>query len=225
MRFPVDLRFPRITYHRLGLPGEKSHSEGDEYTGGPSQRPSWYTIIIHIAIVALTASFIIVSTLYLQLLRESAPRPLLTCGKSVAEARRAGCSFDILTKTWLPAACPRHYEQEFIRFPSSRNMTEWKYWSDLTVTKEITDEDMAAIAELRPGPKPLWVSTLRMHLAHCAFGLKRRSVAMDAGERVDLAMAPLSHTKHCIDMLLDAAMLAPGIDEPLAQGGVILGAC
>ncbi|KAI1117703.1 hypothetical protein F5Y14DRAFT_401573 [Nemania sp. NC0429] len=225
MRFPVNLGFHRIIYHRLLLPGEKSYGDGDEFTGGPPKRPSWYTVILHIAIVALAVLFITVSTLYLQLLREGAPRPLLTCGKSVEEARRTGCSFDVLTKTWLPAACPRHYEQEFLQFPSTRNMTDWKYWSDAAATKEITDEEMALIAQFRPGPKPLWVSTMRMHLAHCAFGLMRRSVSMDAGERVDLAMAPLSHAKHCIEMLFDAAMLAPGIDEPLAQGGVIFGAC
>jgi hypothetical protein len=105
------------------------------------------------------------------------------------------------------------------------NMTEWKYWTDLTATKEITDEDMAAFAGTKPARQNLWVSTMRMHLVHCAFGLKRRAELIDAGERVDLATAPLDHTHHCIDLLLETAMHAPDIDLPLAEGHVIFGAC
>lgn len=229
MRFPVYLRMP-TRYHRLPLSdnNEKSSTENDgERTR--EQQSKWlspWNVIVAIIIAALAVSLITVSTLYVQLLHQHAPRPLLTCGKSIEEAKQAGCSFDRLTKTWLPAACPRRYEEQFVQYPASRlNMTEWKYWTDLSTTEEITDDDMALFAETKHRGEVSWVSTLRMHIAHCAFGLMRRSDLTDAGERIDLATAPLDHTHHCIEMLLDAAMRAPGIDVPLAQGKVIFGAC
>ncbi|KAI0452922.1 hypothetical protein F5B21DRAFT_526467 [Xylaria acuta] len=229
MRFPVYLRLP-TRYHKLHLSEKEeeeeiSCTENGEYVGGESKRLASRTIIVNIIITVLAVSLVTVSTLYVQLLRQHAPGPLLTCGNSIEEAQQAGCSFDRLTKTWLPAACPRHYEEQFIRYPSTLNMTEWKYWIDLSATEEITDDDMALFAETKPRHAPSWVSTLRMHIAHCAFGLMRRSDSLDAGERIDLATAPLDHTHHCIELLLEAAMRAPGIDVPLAQGKVIFGAC
>ncbi|TRX92274.1 hypothetical protein FHL15_006889 [Xylaria flabelliformis] len=220
-----------MRYHRLRLSEEKEEklcAENDEYAGEQSKGLASRTNIVRVAIlaiIALAVSLITVSTLYIQLLRQHAPRPLLTCGESVEEAQQAGCSFDRLTKTWLPAACPRHYEEQFVQYPSKLNISEWKYWTDLSATEEITDDDMALLAETKARSTASWVSTLRMHIAHCAFGLMRRSDLSDAGERIDLATAPLDHTHHCIELLLEAAMLAPGIDAPLAQGSVIFGAC
>ncbi|GAP92932.1 putative udp-glc gal endoplasmic reticulum nucleotide sugar transporter [Rosellinia necatrix] len=225
MRFLAFLRGPPTGYHGLRLSEEKASTENEEYSEEQSKRPAFSTIIVTIIIIALAVSLVTVSVLYVQLLRQLAPRPLLTCGKSVEEAQRAGCSFDRLTKTWLPAACPRDYEEEFVRYPTQLNITEWKYWTDLSTTEEITDDSMAVFAETKSRNAPSWVSTLRMHIAHCAFGLKRRSDSLDAGGRLDLATSPLDHTHHCLDMLLEAAMRAPGIDVPLAQGKVIFGAC
>lgn len=228
MRFPVYLRMP-TKYHRLPLSdnNEKSNTGNDGERA--REQSNWlgpWNVIVTIIIAVLAVSLITVSTLYVRLLHQNAPRPLLTCGKSIKEAKQAGCSFDRLTKTWLPAACPRRYEEQFVQYPSMRlNMTEWKYWTDLNTTEEITDDDMALFAETKHRGEVSWVSTLRMHIAHCAFGLMRRSDLTDAGERIDLATAPLDHTHHCIEMLLDAAMRAPGIDVPLAQGKVIFGAC
>ncbi|KAI1144730.1 hypothetical protein F4825DRAFT_458335 [Nemania diffusa] len=226
MGFLVDLRLPQITYHRLRLSEDKAYVGKDEYDAGETpKRSSWHIITLYTIIIALAISLAAVSTLYVRSLRQHAPRPLLTCGNSIEAAKHAGCSFDLLTKTWLPAACPRPYEQEFARFPSTLNITEWKYWTDMTITKEITDEDMAVFAETKPRGEISWVSTLRMHLVHCAFGLMRRSALLDAGERIDFATIPLDHTRHCINLLLEAAMKAPGIDTSYSQGKVIFGAC
>ncbi|KAI0860222.1 hypothetical protein F4860DRAFT_479680 [Xylaria cubensis] len=220
-----------MKYHRLRLSEEKEEklcADNNEYDEEQSKGLVSRTIIVRVAvlaIIALAVSLITVSTLYIQLLRQHAPRPLLTCGESVEEAQQAGCSFDRLTKTWLPAPCPRPYEEQFVQYPSKLNISEWKYWTDLSATEEITDDDMALLAETKTRSTASWVSTLRMHIAHCAFGLMRRSDLSDAGERIDLATAPLDHTHHCIELLLEAAMSAPGIDVPLAQGSVIFGAC
>jgi hypothetical protein len=226
MRFPIDLGIRQTAYHRLRLSEEKPNAEHDENAGASPKRPAWATIITYTVIVALAVSLATISTLYTRLLHQrAAPRQPLTCGTSVGEARRAGCSFDRLTKTWLRSECSRGYEQEFLQFPSTLNRTEWRYWTDATITQEITDEEMALVAQVQSRHETLWFSTVRMHLVHCAFGLKRRSDALAAGQRLDFATAPLDHAQHCIDLLLEYAMLAPGIDTALAGGGVIFGAC
>ncbi|KAI0104299.1 hypothetical protein GGR51DRAFT_522264 [Nemania sp. FL0031] len=226
---PRDVHFPQIIYHQLGPPEEKACDEKDQESG---EEPKFSglrvtpceAILSSLYMLVLVVAVIMAGGLLIFLL-PSFHRPLYTCGNSIEQANQKGCSFDVLTKTWLPAACSRHYEHEFADFPATLNMTEWKYWTDLTTEEEITDEDMAVFAETKPRGQVSWVSTMRMHLAHCAFGLMRRSAALDAGERLDLATAPLDHTQHCIELLLEAAMRAPGIDESMAQGKVIFGAC
>jgi hypothetical protein len=223
--FPAILRKSKPTYRELCLTDEKSSVEDDDHAREPTRRLIWGALVTYTLIAALAMSLVSVSILYLQQLQLHIPQPLLTCGNSIKESRERGCSFDRLTKTWLPAACPRYYEDEFLQYPLSLNMTEWKYWTDRTAMKEITDEDMAEFVETTSRDETSWVSSMRMHLVHCAFGLKRRSRALDAGERLDYATAPLDHTHHCIDLLLETAMKAAGIDEPLAGGHVIFGAC
>ncbi|KAI1114941.1 hypothetical protein F5Y14DRAFT_461041 [Nemania sp. NC0429] len=229
------IRIPQARYQSVHLSEEESLTEDDhEYLlqkhilRASLNRPKWRSIIIYTAIAALAVSFITISTLYLQLLHQHAPRPQLLCGTSIAEAREAGCTFDRLTKAWLPAECPRYYEEEYLRYPSTLNMTNltsWHYWEDRATTKEITDQEMAVFAETRPLHDMSWVSTNRMHLAHCAFVLMRRADAEEAGERMDATTEYIPHMKHCLQMLLDAAMKAPGIDRPLAEGQVGFGAC
>ncbi|KAJ8130360.1 hypothetical protein O1611_g3272 [Lasiodiplodia mahajangana] len=222
MHFFGKVRIPQVRYQSLRL-SEESLTEDDKYLLEGHQSPlrshlsRWRPIAIYAAVAALVVSFITISTLYLQLLRQHAPRPQLTCGTSVAEAKKAGCTFDRLTKAWLPAQCPRYYEEEYVQFPATLNMTNitgWHYWEDHATTKEITDEEMAFYAETRP------VGDMS-----CAFVLMRRADAEEAGERVDATSEYIPHMKHCLQMLLNAAMKAPGIDKPLAEGQVGFGAC
>ncbi|KAI1326982.1 hypothetical protein F5Y16DRAFT_399908 [Xylariaceae sp. FL0255] len=200
MSFPISPQPSKGIYHRLRLSEEKMVTDPDDIIGHetliPSQRPSRHTIITYGLITLLTISLIILSTLYLQLLRQtsyppssSSPpaQPLLTCGRTIAEARQAN---------------------------SLHNMSDWRYWTNLSLSTEITDEDMALVVE-RPRSETGWVSTIRMHLVHCAYGLMQRSGALDAGDRLDLATSPLDHTKHCIELLLHSAMQDPAIDAPV----------
>ncbi|KAI3331418.1 hypothetical protein HD806DRAFT_477303 [Xylariaceae sp. AK1471] len=234
MHFFGQLRVPQIRYHSLRLSDEEPFPRDDKYVLEEheprvvSKLLYWRPIIIYTGIAALAVSLVTISTLYLQLLHQHAPRPQLTCGTSIAEARQAGCTFDRLTKAWLPAQCPRYFEEEYLQFPSTlkmMNMTSWQYWEDRATTKEVTDEEMSMYAETRPLHAMSWVSTDRMHLAHCAFVLMRRADAVEHGERMDATAAYNPHMKHCLQMLLDAAMKAPGIDRPTAEGQVGFGAC
>lgn len=192
-------------------------------------RSSWGIAILCVVTTTLAVSLTIVSTLYIQEIQydTSAPVPLLTCGTTIHEAKQAGCSFDRLTKAWLPAECSRKYEEEFVEYPASRlNMTDgWRYYEDTPGRPEVTDEDMALYAETRPMGDMTWVSTTRMHLAHCAFVLMRRADADETGVRLDKTSEFASHAKHCLSMLLTSAMKAPDIDIVQSEGQVGFGAC
>ncbi|KAI0147241.1 hypothetical protein GGR57DRAFT_477619 [Xylariaceae sp. FL1272] len=218
-------------YHGIPLSEEKVHlhhvENEDAAPTQPTRRCSCRkTLMVSGIILALTIGLVTVSTLYRRLLSaHEAPRTRLTCGHSLKEAHEAGCSFDRLTKSWLNPGCPRPYDDEFVDYPKLLNMSSgWRYWTDTSQTQEITDEDMALSAE-KPQNETKWVGTARMHLAHCAFGLLRRVDAHHAGARLDYATVHLDHAKHCIRLLLESAMLAPGLDVPVAQGTAILGAC
>ncbi|KAI1268373.1 hypothetical protein F5Y18DRAFT_226888 [Xylariaceae sp. FL1019] len=234
MWLPFELRATRATratkYHDIRLSEEKSHfhdnEDDDTRSTKPVPRQSWKTFILASIIVGLTTCLITISTMYLRLLSgHEAPRSRLTCGHSIKEAQEAGCSFDHLTKSWLNPGCPRPYDDEFVDYPLTLNMSSgWRYWTDTRQIQEITDEDMALSAD-KPQNETRWVSTARMHLAHCAFGLLRRVDAHHAGARLDYATIHLDHAKHCIRLLLESAMMAPNIDEPVAEGTAILGAC
>ncbi|KAH7323277.1 hypothetical protein B0I35DRAFT_510442 [Stachybotrys elegans] len=141
------------------------------------------------------------------------------------EAQDRNCSFDRLTKAWLPAECPRYYETEFLQLPTAINISSWQYWEDFAATKEVTDAEMAIFAETKPQHAQTWVSTTRMHLAHCVYVLMRQADAYAAGERLDWTSKDVPHAKHCLQMLLDTAMTAPDIDTAIARGEVGFGAC
>jgi hypothetical protein len=236
MHFSQQMSLPDVKYQRVHTSEEdppasvKGEALTVELSNNPyARRSSLGTVILCAVTAALAVSLTVVSTLYIQDIRHNnpAPLPLLTCGNTIHEARQAGCPFDRLTKAWLPAECSRKYEEEFLEYPASRlNMTDgWKYYEDTPDRAEVTDEDMALYAETRPMGDMSWVSTTRMHLAHCAFVLMRRANADETGVRLDKTSDFASHAKHCLSMLLASAMKAPDIDIVQSEGQVGFGAC
>ncbi|KAI8633286.1 hypothetical protein F5Y19DRAFT_490483 [Xylariaceae sp. FL1651] len=206
-------------------PSDDGFFSADEKQVYRSKTPSKYFNITYAVIAVLTAALITISTLYIQLRHQHAPRPLLVCGTTVEEARRAGCEFDRLTLTWLRPECPRHYEEEFTQLPAKYNLTGWHYFADSAMTNEVTLEEVGAFAETRPPKEYVWTSTQRQHIAHCAYALMRRADAEIAGERVDGTSRDLPHMKHCLHSLLNAAMQAPHIDTKRSEGQVAFGGC
>ncbi|KAG8169996.1 hypothetical protein KVR01_000741 [Diaporthe batatas] len=128
------------------------------------------------------------------------PHPLLnrSCGQSVAEARQAGCVFDLLSTAWTPAECvDLSVTEEFITAITKDGA--WPYYHD----KEgrLPFEDMEV---LRAGDwvgQELW-STMRLHQHHCLFTWRRMHIAYNGGPPVDTVSRGLRHTKHCAKMLL-----------------------
>ncbi|KAK2010901.1 hypothetical protein LZ32DRAFT_692928 [Colletotrichum eremochloae] len=148
------------------------------------------------------------------------PRQELSCGGSVDEARRAGCSFDSLAKAWLPEACPRYGLDEFEAAATAQNQSRWRYWRDQAGREELSMEDLASL-----GRNEKWWGTEREHLTHCAWLLVRKAHALADGSRVDKLTADFNHSKHCTMLLLWRALQAEGVDEMDTSGNVVFGGC
>jgi hypothetical protein len=143
------------------------------------------------------------------------------CGKSIAEAKSLGCSFDILSKAWLPKGCSRLGSEEYLRDSWSWNHTGWGIYVDRHQTRELTLEDLMDFAD----SDLKWYGTEREHLVHCAWGLKRVLDGYVNGGRLDYTIQQLHHTTHCVDRLYMSAVKAPDLDVVLGKGNIRLGIC
>lgn len=146
------------------------------------------------------------------------------CGRSIKEALSLNCTYDHLSKSWLPDFCPRDLNQEFIL--TSENGTEWKYFRDREATIEI--KDIFSLAHLGPGE--MWFSTKREHIAHCRYMILRLHRALERaclGDfRMDATLQTYAHTEHCVGMMYDMASKAVDVDSGMGSNGdVVFGTC
>ncbi|KAI1336268.1 hypothetical protein F5Y15DRAFT_427162 [Xylariaceae sp. FL0016] len=150
------------------------------------------------------------------------------CGASVAEAKAKGCTWDELTKAWLPTECPRYGADEFksegILTNTHDNATSWTFYADQAGTSEIILSVLAA-DEARDPDSPVW-GTTRQHLTHCAFALKRVIYSYNEGLAQYPKMTKMHHVNHCVDTLLRRALRAdPDVDLITTTARVQFGNC
>ncbi|KEQ90515.1 hypothetical protein AUEXF2481DRAFT_33946 [Aureobasidium subglaciale EXF-2481] len=125
------------------------------------------------------------------------------CGSTVEEATALGCRFDELSDLWLPKACSRKYEEEYLR---SNNGGAFVYWSDPSGDHVITNRSQyAGVAT--------YFSTTRDHLRHCEYNLYRFADSLTTGDLVGHAEGFGPHMHHCANVLGKFANLAPDIDN------------
>jgi hypothetical protein len=145
----------------------------------------------------------------------SSSRSELTCGNSSEEARARGCTFDQLTVAWLPSACPRYGNDEYL------SLGPWTYWKDFYGKEAIAGEDEL----VHMGEEDEYWSTQAEHMAHCAYMLLRvHKTSLDGG-RQDWMTANATHTEHCIMALLNAGLSSPSNGEINTYGFVRYGYC
>lgn len=153
------------------------------------------------------------------------PRPAHRhhCGRTVAEAKSLGCTFDLLSRSWLPKDCSRFGNEEFIQglrsFPG--NHTGWGIYRDREQTYELTMDEIGEYAE--SGLK--WYGTERQHLLHCAWMLKRVLNAYLNGKKVDGVTKEFLHTGHCVDTLHGSTIREADLDRISLRGNVRFGIC
>ncbi|KAL7904451.1 hypothetical protein GGI35DRAFT_463252 [Trichoderma velutinum] len=132
-----------------------------------------------------------------------------SCGSSIDEAMSLGCKYDSLSVSWLPEHCRDNELTE--EFNTAGPNGTWSYWADPEGKNPITLEEIALLADL-PQKGGVFYSTVRWHLAHCAFSWRKEYRMRAKGLMVEGRYESESHIKHCYRYFVS--------EEPLDRGNV-----
>ncbi|CAG8030879.1 unnamed protein product [Penicillium salamii] len=121
-------------------------------------------------------------------------RTTYSCGNSTTEAEERGCAYDPLAGCWLHKECPRDFTHEFSTF---NNGKPFVYYYDEAMTQQMMDYE-----EVGRNPARYWTS-IREHLVHCLYLLRRGHEVHMRGDRLDTMLGDLEHVDHCTNMLAD----------------------
>ncbi|PKX89219.1 uncharacterized protein P174DRAFT_515932 [Aspergillus novofumigatus IBT 16806] len=119
------------------------------------------------------------------------PDSLFRCGTSAAEAKAAGCHFDLMSFSWLPSAC---YNEDLTN--DFLNYTDWK-WS-----LDIEGQHLVPKEYVQQGDFEYLFTSYEYHVVHCVFMWKKTHQAILDGsfDHLDGYIAGLGHTGHCGEM-------------------------
>jgi len=187
--------------------------------------PSLFSLITFGLFFALAS----VSALYINLRAQIVPPPRLDCGNSLATAHARGCSFDQMSKLWMPPGCPNYGLDQYMSAASSiPNNTDgnWHFYRDRYPTSEMSVLEMADMADMPIGTDDnRWFTTDGEHIVHCTWLLIRMAHAYNAGQRRDGFGTNFHHSKHCASYLMDHALQSPDVNEIRTSGSVGFGWC
>lgn len=125
---------------------------------------------------------------------------LCDCGDSVAAARAQGCQYDTLAAAWLPLHC---IDKDLVaEFDASGDGPggQWQYWADANHTRELTVDEVGALADT---PGRMFYTTARWHFMHCFFYWRKLQRARTTGVRIERRYDNERHVKHCGKMFED----------------------
>ncbi|EAW16776.1 uncharacterized protein NFIA_001230 [Aspergillus fischeri NRRL 181] len=127
-------------------------------------------------------------------LKPQSPDSLFRCGTSAAQAKAAGCHFDLMSFSWLPSAC---YNEDLTN--DFLNYTDWKWSLDIEGRHLVPKE------YVQQGDFEYLFTSYEYHVVHCVFMWKKTHQAILDGsfDHLDGYIAGLGHTGHCGEMLLD----------------------
>jgi hypothetical protein len=114
------------------------------------------------------------------------------CGESLEEAQANGCGFDYLSGLWLPKACSRSYEAEFIEMPGTG------FYG--TAGADLDDRLDRTLVELPFGTT--YYTTRLHHVTHCLLLWLRNNDNQD-GIPVAYNAMSLHHQRDCAQMILE----------------------
>lgn len=187
--------------------------------------PTW--AIIAALSVALTISLGVTFTLLHQQAKQLTQGKVFSCGKTLDEAMKGGCTWDELTNSWLPAECPRAAEAEYMASWGNQGGAEsWIVYADKNGTIPVDRSQMVFQnrTDLFTGHS-VWWTTAGQHAAHCAYMLQRFAMVTSAGGRLDFMTANINHTIHCIHNMFEMAKNSPNWDMITVRGQSGIGWC
>lgn len=168
----------------------------------PFTTPGLVTLITSTALISMLLSGLALRFLHIFNLPESSsPLPgsrFGSCGNTTSSARRANCTFDIMSFSWLPSACddPK-LTAEFSR------VRNWTWWLDTDKMTFVPFEEVA-----RGDHSELFVAR-EYHMYHCTYmwkklhrGLLKSQQNAEKRGIMDSYIGNYGHTSHCEMMLL-----------------------
>ncbi|KAL1640936.1 hypothetical protein SLS58_006552 [Diplodia intermedia] len=125
------------------------------------------------------------------------------CGSSPAEAEAAGCIFDVMTVSWLPAEC---YDGEL----TAQFIEDgpWTFYLSNSTLPEAPPHEREAIPSLDAVGRTtelMWTDR-RFHVYHCIYGWKMMHRAVERGWKMESSLASYHHTEHCADTLANTTV-------------------
>lgn len=140
------------------------------------------------------------------------PRTVLSCGNSTTEAASLGCKYDPLSACWLHQDCPHDYSKEFATFNGGKPFV---YYYDEGMTRQMNDYD-----EVGHNTQGFYWTSLREHLVHCLYLLRRGHDVHMRGDRLDDMLANTEHVDHCTNFLAHWFRRPdPELDNPVGTQG------
>lgn len=119
--------------------------------------------------------------------------PAEFCGKTPAEARVAGCIFEVNNLAWLHPDCyDTELEEEWNNGPWSRDL---EYWEQIGGIGRLS-KDLIMAGEV----EGMWVN-MRQHRRHCLFVWKKYVGAVRNHRPMDNWTSSYVHSTHCIEMI------------------------
>ncbi|KAF2651279.1 hypothetical protein K491DRAFT_781990 [Lophiostoma macrostomum CBS 122681] len=116
---------------------------------------------------------------------------LLVCGRSTAEAKEMGCTYDVLANNWVPTTCVDHDAIQEYQADGS-----WFPYLDEDRTQSL---DVSAL-----GDREFYYTSARDHIVHCAMLWKKQFRAFFyQREKLDTILTDSHHTFHCADYLIN----------------------
>lgn len=149
----------------------------------------------------------------------SPPKQEQDCGSTVASARAANCSFDLLSNSWMPTSCyDSETDLEFRSWIVHPNRTHgaWPYFTSSSLSPSTHIPDIATLSSMTG----LWLwTTEEEHIAHCIFWARRIHRALEGSFRWSKGVENMQHTFHCAYEVLDNLL----VEAPLkkAETGVV----
>lgn len=131
------------------------------------------------------------------------------CGTTATEAKARGCHYSFALGQWLHTDCfDSELDEDFKRVVSFQF-----YYANSTGTGPDYSRPIP-MAQL-PDYGGITYTNWRWHMQHCTAAWMYLHRAARHGRKVSTGISPLSHTEHCIDMVL---MDSVGMDEFVVGG-------
>jgi len=137
------------------------------------------------------------------------------CGDTLEEAQANGCKFDYLSGLWLPEACSRSYEPEFLEMAGTGFYATAGADLDAGLGHNVTQ---------LPFGTPYYTTRLH-HVTHCLFLWLRNNDQRDGVPIAYNAMS-LRHQSHCAQMILGMQGKGPkALWEVAVRGDIYRQSC